>query len=135
MKEAIEWLDRKSSLTGLPLGLFGASTSAAAALMAAAGLPPRVFAVVSRGGRRDLTEDALPRVGAPTPLIPGGADTKVLRLNRKALSQLSDQSELVIVPGATHLFEERGALERVLQLAGNCRSAHLPDQAKGSRRA
>ena len=115
--------------------MFAASAGAAAALMAAAGLPERVFAVVSRSGRPDLPEHALPRVGAPRILIVGGADTEVLRLNRKALSQLSDQSELVIVPGATHLFEERGALERVMQLAGNCRSAHLPDQAKGSRRA
>ena len=124
--DVIEWLERRPSLAALPLGLFGASTGAAAALVAAAARPERVFAVVSRGGRPDLAGDALPRVGAPTLLIVGGADTDVLALNQHALSQLTDQSELAVVPGATHLFEERGALERVTQLAGNWFSAHLP---------
>ena len=127
--DAIEWLDRRPSLAALPLGLFGASTGAAAALVAAAARPERVFAVVSRGGRPDLAGNALPRVGAPTLLIVGGEDTEVLALNRHALSQLTDQSELAVVPGATHLFEERGALERVTQLAGNWFVAHLPDNA------
>ena len=125
--DVIEWLERRPSLAALPLGLFGASTGAAAALVAAATRPERVFAVVSRGGRPDLAGDALPRVRAPTLLIVGGADTDVLALNRHALGQLTDQSELAVVPGATHLFEERGALERVTQLAGNWFSAHLPD--------
>ena len=132
---AIDWLDRRPSLAALPLGLFGASTGAAAALVAAAARPERVFAVVSRGGRPDLAGDALPRVSAPTLLIVGGADTEVLALNRHALSQLTDESELAVVPDATHLFEERGALERVTQLAGNWFSAHLPDQQKGRRTA
>ena len=118
MTYAIEWLDRRPSLAALPLGLFGASTGAAAALVAAAARPERVFAVVSRGGRPDLAGNALPRVGA---------DTEVLVLNQRALSQLTDPSELAVVPGATHLFEERGALERVTQLAGNWFIAHLPD--------
>ncbi len=118
---AIDWLDRRPSLAALPLGLFGASTGAAAAR------PERVFAVVSRGGRPDLAGNALPRVGAPTLLIVGGADTEVLALNRHALSQLTEESELAVVPDATHLFEERGALERVTQLAGNWFIAHLPD--------
>ena len=124
--DVIEWLERRPSLAALPLGLFGASTGAAAALVAAAARPERVFAVVSRGGRPDLAGDALPHVGAPTLLIVGGADTEVLALNQHTLSQLTDQSELAVVPGATHLFEERGALERVTQLAGNWFSAHLP---------
>ena len=131
--DAIEWLERRPSLAALPLGLFGASTGAAAALVAAAARPERVFAVVSRGGRPDLAGNALPRVGAPTLLIVGGADTEVLVLNRRALSQLTDQSELAVVPGATHLFEERGALERVMQLAGNWFIAHLPEHPKGDR--
>ena len=116
--DAIEWLDRRPSLAALPLGLFGASTGAAAALVAAAARPERVFAVVSRGGRPDLAGNALPRVG--------GADTEVLALNQRALSHLTDPSELAVVPGATHLFEERGALERVSELAGNWFIAHLP---------
>ena len=87
----------------------------------------RVFAVVSRGGRPDLVGNALPRVGAPTLLIVGGADTKVPGLNRRALSQLPDPSELAVVPGATHLSEERGALGRVTQLAASWFIARLPD--------
>jgi putative phosphoribosyl transferase len=119
--DAIEWLDRRPSLAALPLGLFGASTGAAAALVAAAARPERVFAVVSRGGRPDLAGASRARVG--------GADAEVLALNRRALGPLTDQSELVVVPGATHLFEERGALERVTQLAGNWFIAHLPGGA------
>ena len=133
--DAIEWLDRRPSLATLPLGLFGASTGAAAALVAAAARPERVFAVVSRGGRPDLAGNALPRVGAPTHQIVGGADTEVLALNRHALSQLTDESELAVVPGATHLFEERGAIERVTHLAGDWFRVHLPDKPKGSRTA
>jgi dienelactone hydrolase len=103
--------------SGLPLGYFGASTGAAAALVAAAGRPERARAVVSRGGRPDLAGETLARVRAATLLIVGGADRQVLELNRQAMEQLCPGTELEIVPGATHLFEERGALERVADLA------------------
>jgi putative phosphoribosyl transferase len=101
---------------GLPVGYFGASTGAAAALAAAAGRPG-VHAVVSRGGRPDLAGDALRRVTAPTLLIVGGLDREVLSLNRDAQKRLGGPSELVVVPGATHLFEEAGALDEVARLA------------------
>jgi putative phosphoribosyl transferase len=101
----------------LPLGYFGASTGAAAALIAAVEDPP-VAAVVSRGGRPDLAGAALAKVKAPTLLIVGGADEVVLELNRQALAALRCRKELAIVPGATHLFEEPGALEQVAELAG-----------------
>jgi pimeloyl-ACP methyl ester carboxylesterase len=100
----------------LPIELFGASTGAAAALVAAAREPDAVRAVVSRGGRPDLAGPALPEVQVPVLLIVGGRDELVLDLNRQAQAQLS-RAELEIVPGATHLFEERGALERVAGLA------------------
>lgn len=109
---------------GLPLGYFGASTGAAAALIAATADPP-VAAVVSRGGRPDLAGAALPLVRAPTLLIVGGADDVVLELNRQALDALRCRKELAIVPGATHLFEEPGTLERVAELAGDWFSACL----------
>jgi len=133
--EAIDWLDRRPALAGLPLGLFGASTGAAAALLGAAERPKRVQAVVSRGGRPDLAKDALPRVTAPTLLVVGGADTEVLAMNREALAQLRKPSELAVVPGATHLFEESGALERVTQLAVRWFATHLRAAAKEARRA
>ena len=101
----------------LPLGYFGASTGAAAALIAAAEHGARVRAVVSRGGRPDLAGDALARVTAPTLLIVGGRDPVVLDLNRQALDQLTSEKELVVVPDATHLFEEPGALQQVAELA------------------
>ncbi|WP_414652281.1 dienelactone hydrolase family protein [Ideonella sp.] len=132
--EAIDWLDRRPALANLPLGLFGASTGAAAALFGAAERPKRVKAVVSRGGRPDLAKDALRRVTAPTLLIVGGADAEVLALNREALTQLRKPSELAVVPGATHLFEESGALERVTQLAGRWFTTHLAAAAKETRR-
>jgi dienelactone hydrolase len=110
---AIEWLGQDPETKGSPLGLFGASTGAAAALVAAAQLPDSVTAVVSRGGRPDLAHRHLPKVRAPTLLIVGGADTTVLDLNREAMEKLSCERELEIVPGASHLFEEPGALERV----------------------
>jgi putative phosphoribosyl transferase len=113
----IDWLGSDPDLGGLPVGCFGASTGAAAALLAAAERPQRVAAVVSRGGRPDLAAHALPRVGAPTLLIVGGRDSEVIRLNRYAQSQLAGESRLVIVPGAGHLFEEPGALEKVAALA------------------
>jgi pimeloyl-ACP methyl ester carboxylesterase len=114
----IDQLAREASLVPLPLGLFGASTGAAAALIAAADRPERVAAVVSRGGRPDLADRALPAVECPTLLIVGGQDTEVLQLNREAAARLRAPHELTIVPGATHLFEEPGALEQVAALAG-----------------
>lgn len=114
---AIEWVEHRPSLVKLPLALFGASTGAAAALVAASRCKARVRSVVSRGGRPDLAMPALAQVDAPTLLIVGGADTEVLALNRQALACLNPRSRLVIVPGATHLFEEPGALEEVTELA------------------
>jgi pimeloyl-ACP methyl ester carboxylesterase len=113
----IDWLAREPDLGDLPVGCFGASTGAAAALIAAAERPQRVKAVVSRGGRPDLAGDALPRVSAPTLLIVGGRDTEVIRLNRLAQARLPGESQLVIVPDAGHLFEEPGTLEQVAALA------------------
>jgi dienelactone hydrolase len=111
---AIDWLREELSL---PAGLFGASTGAAAALVAAARRPEDVRAVVSRGGRPDLAGDALPLVRAPTLLIVGGADPVVIDLNRRALEMMAAPAELEIVPGASHLFEEPGTLESVASLA------------------
>jgi pimeloyl-ACP methyl ester carboxylesterase len=115
---ATGWLAEEPRTSSLPLGYFGASTGAAAALVAAAEYGARVRAVVSRGGRPDLAGEALARVAAPTLLIVGERDPIVLDLNRQALDELSCEKELVVVPGATHLFEEPGALERVAELAG-----------------
>jgi putative phosphoribosyl transferase len=114
-------------LTGnpLPIGLFGASTGAAAALVAAASRRERVQAVVSRGGRPDLAGDALSEVEAPTLLIVGGRDRQVLELNRSALERLPATAELEIVPGATHLFEEPGTLEQVAVLARDWFRRHV----------
>lgn len=113
---AVEWL-RESPAAHLAMGYFGASTGAAAALAAAAGNPDAVHAVVSRGGRPDLAGPALPRVTAPTLLIVGGHDYAVLEMNRDALAQIRAPKKLEIVPGATHLFEEPGALEEVTRLS------------------
>lgn len=124
--ESIDWIAGRPALAPLPLGLFGASTGAAAALKAAAVRAGRVRAVVSRGGRPDLAGDALERVRAPTLLIVGGADTEVLALNQAALERLNRVSALSVVPGATHLFEEEGALEQVADLAGRWFASHLP---------
>ena len=114
---AVDWARSHPALQGLKVGLFGASTGAAAALVAAAGRPAQVIAVVSRGGRPDLAGTALPQVRAATLLIVGGGDPTVLELNREALRELRGEKELKIVPGATHLFEEPGALEEVSRLA------------------
>ncbi len=114
------------SLAMLPIGYFGASTGAAAALVAAARLGDEVRAVVSRGGRPDLAIPVLDRVTEPTLLIVGGADDVVLELNRQAQRHLRGPNDLVVVPGATHLFEEPGALEAVADLAGDWFSRHLP---------
>ena len=114
------------SIRGLRLGYFGASTGAAAALVAAARRPGRVSAIVSRGGRPDLAGPFLREIAAPTLLIVGGDDETVLRLNQNALAQLTcEVKELAIVPGATHLFEEPGTLERVAELAGRWFAQHL----------
>jgi dienelactone hydrolase len=112
-----EWLVREPEVRGLKIGHFGASTGAGAALVAAAKRPELVHAVVSRGGRPDLAGAALGRVKAPTLLIVGGADGVVLDLNRKAMAQMVCETELEIVPGAGHLFEEPGALSVVARLA------------------
>jgi dienelactone hydrolase len=122
----VDWADRQPILTGLPLGLFGASTGAAAALISAAERPQQVAAVVSRGGRPDLALPVLARVRAPTLLIVGGHDPEVLALNREALAALGGEKALEIVPGATHLFEEPGALTRVAKLAAAWFLDHLP---------
>lgn len=112
-------------LASRPVGLFGASTGAAAALQAAAGRPSRVSAVVSRGGRVDLAPDVA-RVRAPTLLIVGGSDGEVLALNEQAMELLGCEKDLVVVPGATHLFEEPGTLEDVARLAAQWFVRHAP---------
>jgi len=114
----IDWLAGQRDTADLPVNLFGASTGAAAALVAAAERPGRVWSVVSRGGRPDLAGAALGRVRAPVLLIVGGRDTEVLRMNRDAAERLSAAHRIHIVPGATHLFEEPGALEQVAETAG-----------------
>jgi putative phosphoribosyl transferase len=114
---AMEWLGEDGRTARLPIGLFGASTGAAAALVAAADRPGEVLAVVSRGGRPDLAGRALGQVRAPTLLLVGGRDRLVLELNRSAAEQLSAEHRIEVIDGATHLFEEPGALERVAELA------------------
>jgi len=113
----VEWLRALPELRGKKIGLFGASTGGGAALVAAAARPKLIQAVVSRGGRPDLAGAALPRVEAPTLLIVGGDDVPVIAMNRQAYDQLRCERRLEIVPGATHLFEEPGTLERVADLA------------------
>lgn len=122
---ATDWLGRERETEGLAVGYFGASTGAGAALVAAAERP-HVGAVVSRGGRPDLAGPALPRVQCPTLFIVGGGDTPVIGLNREALRHLAAaEKQLVIVPEATHLFEEPGALEEVARLASEWFTQHL----------
>ena len=123
--DATDWLTRYPDSQYLSIGYFGASTGAAAALVAAAERPDVVSAVVSRGGRPDLAGPALMRVRAPTLLIVGGNDVQVIQLNRAALAQLRCEKQLVIVPGATHLFEEPGALDEVARLAREWFHRHL----------
>jgi dienelactone hydrolase len=117
LEEALDWLGEEESTADLTIGLFGASTGAAAALTAAARRPELIAAVVSRGGRPDLAAQALADVLAPTLLIVGALDTVVIELNRRAMAQLTCPTRLEIVPGATHLFEEPGTLDRVVSLA------------------
>ncbi|HEX3697986.1 MAG TPA: alpha/beta family hydrolase [Polyangia bacterium] len=119
------WLRNDAETQPLPIGYFGASTGAAAALVAAARLPDQVSAVVSRGGRPDLAGEALVSVRAPTLLIVGGADREVISLNRAAFQELRAEKKIEIVPGATHLFEEAGTLERVAALAREWFVDHL----------
>jgi pimeloyl-ACP methyl ester carboxylesterase len=123
--DVIRWIDRERELQPLPLGIFGASTGAAAALVAAAKLGDRVHAIVSRGGRPDLAGAALEMVSAPTLLIVGGADYGVIELNEAALARLKAPKTLVIVPGASHLFPEPGALEVVIEHATGWFRHHL----------
>jgi dienelactone hydrolase len=122
---ATDWAGEQPETRALPVGYFGASTGAGAALLAAARRPDAVGAVVSRGGRPDLAGEALPLVRAPTLLLVGGADGQVIALNEAALARLRDEKELRIIPGATHLFEEPGALEEVAGLARDWFLRHL----------
>ncbi len=126
---ATDWLQSNGQTRHLRLGYFGASTGAAAALVAAAERANVVGAVVSRGGRPDLAMPVLSRVKAPTLLIVGGNDFPVIDMNREALAKLRGEKELVIIPGATHLFEEPGALEQVAKLAGDWFVKHLTTEA------
>jgi len=128
---AVDWADSRSDLRPLPLALFGASTGAAAALVAAAVRPKRTKAVISRGGRPDLAGHALSQVEAPTLLIVGGNDPQVIDMNRNALRRMRAPVALEIVPGATHLFEEPGTLEQVARLAADWCRRHLDAGAPG----
>jgi pimeloyl-ACP methyl ester carboxylesterase len=121
----VAWLREQDDTRGIPVGLFGASTGAAAALVAAALRPGEVDAVVSRGGRPDLAGEYLAAVMCPTLLIVGGNDDIVIDLNRRAMAKMRAERALEIVPGATHLFEEPGALEAVAGLARDWFQAHL----------
>jgi putative phosphoribosyl transferase len=123
--DVIRWVEQDVELSALPLGLFGASTGAAAALVAAARMGEKVRAVVSRGGRPDLAATALDSVSSPTLLVVGGHDDVVIRLNELALARLRGTKALWIVPGATHLFPEHGALEAVIEQARKWFSDHL----------
>jgi pimeloyl-ACP methyl ester carboxylesterase len=129
---ATRWARANTNLRSLDAGYFGASTGAAAALVAAAELGAGIRAVVSRGGRPDLAGDALERVTAPTLLIVGGDDTPVIPLNEKAHDRLRCEKELRVVPGASHLFEEPGALEQVAQMAADWFARHLRSGAPGT---
>lgn len=123
--EAVRWARGNEDTANLGVGLFGSSTGAAAALVAAAQSPEDVGAVVSRGGRPDLAAEHLPSVRAPTLLIVGGADYGVIDLNQQALELLTCEKRLEIIPGATHLFEEPGTLDQVVELTGRWFETHL----------
>jgi len=122
---ATKWAKQQEQTSNLRAGYFGSSTGGAAALVAAVGVPQDVNAVVSRGGRPDLAGEALPKVQAPTLLIVGGNDDIVIELNEQARDRMHCEVKLEIVPGATHLFEETGALEKVAQLANDWFVKHL----------
>jgi len=130
----LDWLATHEHVRQAPIGLFGASTGAAAALVSAASQPARVGAIVSRGGRPDLAGDSLAAVHVPTLLIVGGNDTQVLELNRRAMSRIPAHTQLVTIEGATHLFEEPGALDQVAQHTADwfqrcLRTAHPTDRS------
>ena len=127
---AIDWAAGVAEVATLPIGCFGASTGAAAALIAAAERPQLVHAVISRGGRPDLAGYALPKVQAPTLLIVGGHDDQVIELNRAAMRRMRAPVQIEIVPGATHLFEEPGALELVSQRALDWCTRYLHEPAR-----
>lgn len=127
--DAIDWACAQSELAGVPIGLFGASTGAAAALRAAAARPGVVRTVISRGGRPDLAADVLGRISIPTLLIVGGRDEPVLSWNREAGRRLGHPAQVEVVPGATHLFEEPGALDQVVRLAIDWCDRHLAVKA------
>jgi putative phosphoribosyl transferase len=128
---AVDWVSGDERTVDLPIGCFGASTGAAAAIVAAAARPDRIGAVVSRGGRPDLADEALGSIRAPTLLIVGGNDPEVIELNRQALQRLAAESRLEVVPGATHLFEEPGALDEVARLASDWFVRHLRRHGSG----
>jgi putative phosphoribosyl transferase len=130
LKSTTIWLRMQPQTAGFSLGYFGASTGTASAIRAAASLGKEIGAVVSRGGRPDLASDALPRVQAPVLLIVGGNDHLVIDLNRRAYGMIAAEKRLEIVPGATHLFEEQGALEEVARLAADWFKKHLPAAAR-----
>ncbi|MET8549197.1 dienelactone hydrolase family protein [Micromonospora zamorensis] len=121
----VDWLAVQRPAGDVPIGLFGASTGAAAALVAASSRADRVGAVVSRGGRPDLAAEALAQVRTPTLLLVGGLDEEVITLNERALAELGEVGELRVIPGATHLFEEPGTLEQVADQAGTWFTTHL----------
>ena len=125
LEAATEWTLRDSATRDLAIGYFGAGTGAAAALVAAAAYPETIRAVVSRGGRADLAGEALARVAAPTLLLVGGEDAPVIGLNRHAMRQMIAPVQLEVIPGASHLFEEPGALEQVSALAADWFGFHL----------
>ena len=131
LMDATRWIATEPDTRRLRVGYFGASTGAAAALVAAAELGPRIGAVVSRGGRPDLARFALPRVQSPTLLIVGERDYPVIPMNEEAYAQLRCVKHMVIVPGATHLFEERGALEEVARLSTGWFQHHLTPHRHG----
>jgi pimeloyl-ACP methyl ester carboxylesterase len=130
--ETVRWLEGDTRTSGYQLGLFGASTGAAAALVAATRLGDRVGAIVSRGGRPDLAGAALQRIRTPTLLIVGGADDGVIRLNEQAFARLQPPKALEIVPGASHLFPEPGAMEAVIDHAAKWFARHLAASPVGS---
>lgn len=128
---ATRWVENHARTQGLKIGYFGASTGGSAALRAASELGDRVAAVVSRGCRADLADDALPDIQCPTRLIVGGLDDGFIRLNENALDRLSCEKELKIIPGATHLFEEHGKLEQVASITVNWFSRHMAGPLTG----
>jgi dienelactone hydrolase len=135
LAHAAAWARSDPRVAALPIGFFGASTGAAAAIVAAADLPGEIAAVVSRGGRPDLADTALASLRAPTLLIVGGADRDVLMLNEAARKSMRCTTELIIVPGATHLFEEPGALDQVIDHAGDWFETYLKKEGRVGARA